>query len=227
MRDYQAGPLGTNYYPTSGSGLYQLVNAGSRSASAAGLYHHTVRVDQAKEAAVFAHVAIGYHYMALDTSGQPQDTDKDGLADYVEDRNGNGVQDSGETSFNNADSDNDGLTDGAEVLVFHSDPLDAYSGNRHSNGRTVRKDCDFYCVAPSLESDQAYQAGDTQAQLVIAAGQVPNTLQLTLQGAPAGSLWDIYFTYTLNTGFRWTLYVRGDGSQTLFNVPNPGGVLFN
>src|SRR5207237_4173079 len=40
-RDYQSGPLGTNYYPTAGVNLFILIGAGSRSAVAAGLYHHT------------------------------------------------------------------------------------------------------------------------------------------------------------------------------------------
>ena len=44
--DYQPGPLGKYYYPTNGTNLFSLVNAGSRTADLAGLYHHTVRVDQ-------------------------------------------------------------------------------------------------------------------------------------------------------------------------------------
>ncbi|MCH8203813.1 MAG: IPT/TIG domain-containing protein [Candidatus Hydrogenedentes bacterium] len=43
-----------------------------------------------------------------------QDQDADGLPDYVEDANGNGVVDAGETNFLDADSDDDGIPDGAE-----------------------------------------------------------------------------------------------------------------
>jgi len=42
------------------------------------------------------------------------DSDGDGLADYLEDANGNGVVDVGETDPNNPDTDNDGLADGVE-----------------------------------------------------------------------------------------------------------------
>jgi hypothetical protein len=44
-------------------------------------------------------VDIGPHYVALNTSGNPQDTDSDGLPDYFEDWNGNGSVDSGETDW--------------------------------------------------------------------------------------------------------------------------------
>ncbi len=59
--NYTNGPLG-NYYQVS-TNLY---DAGSRSASEAGLYHYTVRADQAKE--TNSTVDIGYHYVAALTS---------------------------------------------------------------------------------------------------------------------------------------------------------------
>ncbi len=64
-RDFQAGPLGPYYYPLSGASpsLACLADAGSRTAGDAGLFHHTVRVDQAKDAGT---VAIGFHYLAAD-----------------------------------------------------------------------------------------------------------------------------------------------------------------
>src|SRR5439155_10733882 len=101
--DHQTGPLGTNYYPTTGGNLSQLIGAGSRSAAAAGLYHHTVRVDQAKEAGA-ANVSIGYHYVAC-FNNLPYDSDEDsylpdGGPDYLEDLNGNGIADTGETPWN-------------------------------------------------------------------------------------------------------------------------------
>jgi hypothetical protein len=46
--------------------------------------------------------------------GVPRDTDGDGLPDYLEDLNGNGRVDPGETDPNNRDTDGDGLSDDAE-----------------------------------------------------------------------------------------------------------------
>lgn len=43
-----------------------------------------------------------------------QDMDSDGLPDYIEDANGNGVTDPGETDYLNPDTDGDGLWDGIE-----------------------------------------------------------------------------------------------------------------
>ena len=97
--DYQTGPLGSFYYPTTGSStsLTNLFNVGSRLASAAGLYHFTVRSDPVKETT--STVSIGFHYAASDANGIPIDTDGDGILGYFEDRNGNGVPDTGETDW--------------------------------------------------------------------------------------------------------------------------------
>ncbi len=122
--DYQAGPmanhlgrLGNYYYPASGgsTSLFNLVNAGSRTASAAGLYHYTTRTDQTKDSST---VDIGFHYIALNGSNQPMDNDQDTFPDYLEDRNGNGVFDSGsETDWNTYNSPN-GLTGNPGMQVF-------------------------------------------------------------------------------------------------------------
>jgi len=57
-------------------------------------------VDQTKEAGTT--VDIGCHYVALDGNSNPLDYDGDGLPDYFEDRNGNGVSDTGETNWQDA-----------------------------------------------------------------------------------------------------------------------------
>ena len=61
----------------------------------------------------------------------PLDSDGDGLYDHVEDSNGNGVVDVGETDPQNPDTDNDGALDGQEdsngngiIDAWESDPLD-------------------------------------------------------------------------------------------------------
>ncbi|HPE58902.1 MAG TPA: GEVED domain-containing protein [Thiolinea sp.] len=50
----------------------------------------------------------------LGTDPEDADTDNDGISDGIEDANQNGVVDAGETSPLDADSDDDGLSDGAE-----------------------------------------------------------------------------------------------------------------
>ncbi len=117
---FVAGPLGS-YYQTNNS---PLANTGSQLASVAGLYHYTTTTNQAKETNSI--VDIGFHYVALDTQGNPVDTDGDGIPDYLEDKNGNGVVDSGETDWLNPDSDYDGVSDGAEIAAG-TDPLSGAS----------------------------------------------------------------------------------------------------
>lgn len=78
-------------------GQTNLVNAGSRLAGLAGLYHETTQPSQLKEATT--QVDIGFHYAAVDNLGNPLDVDTDGFPDYVEDANGNGTVDSGETDW--------------------------------------------------------------------------------------------------------------------------------
>jgi hypothetical protein len=97
---YITGLLGRYYYPTSGGLLNVLLDAGSRNATNATLYHYTTTTNQAKEAA--STVDIGFHYVATDANGVPLDDDIDGAADYAEDRNGNGSVDSGETDWQDA-----------------------------------------------------------------------------------------------------------------------------
>ncbi len=93
---YQTGPLGSYYYPTN---LTSLINAGSTTADQVGLYHYTTTTNQVKE--TNSTVDIGFHYVAV-TNGVPFDFDGDGIPDYLEDANGNGTVDSGETSWQDA-----------------------------------------------------------------------------------------------------------------------------
>ena len=94
------GALGDWYLPSSTG----LLNAGSRLASAAGLYQYTTQTSQAKESTTT--VDIGFHYLAINGSGLPVDTDNDCLPDYSEDFNGNGLFDSaaGETDWQTSNS---------------------------------------------------------------------------------------------------------------------------
>lgn len=101
---FASGPLGPYYYPTNGgsTSLTNLLDAGSRTAINAGLYHHTVRADVAKEAN--SKVDIGYHYPASNAGGTATDTDGDGLPDADEDLDGNGIFDSGESDWQTSSS---------------------------------------------------------------------------------------------------------------------------
>ena len=135
---YQTSFFG-NYYLPINTPLY---GAGSTTAGALGLYHYTTRIDQVKEGDEPAghKVNIGVHYVAADLATElPKDTDGDGIPDYVEDANGNGVVDPNETDWNNPmsdgvtpdayntaydniDLDGDGLTGRAE-RILGTDPL--------------------------------------------------------------------------------------------------------
>jgi len=94
--DYVGGVQGNWYYPTSGGNLSLLINAGSQTAANASLYHYTTQADHTKDSGT---VDMGYHYVALGSDGLPADGDGDGIPDYLEDRNGNGTADTGETNW--------------------------------------------------------------------------------------------------------------------------------
>ena len=92
--NWQSNWLGNYYLPTNSP----LINHGSVTADQVGLYHFTTQTNQVKE--TNSVVDIGYHYVAVDTNGVPFDTNGDGIPDYLEDANGNGLVDSGEIGWN-------------------------------------------------------------------------------------------------------------------------------
>ena len=106
---YQPGTLGRFYLPTNLSSHWPLTNTtqtvaayagGSTNANLLGLFHFTSTTNNVKETNTV--VDIGYHYMATDANGVPLDYgDGDGVPDYLEDRNGNGSLDSGESNWLN------------------------------------------------------------------------------------------------------------------------------
>jgi hypothetical protein len=96
-----SGPLGTHYYPASGTNLNALINQGSRNATNAGLFHFTT-LAAAGSRETNSIVDIGFHYAATDANGNPVDSDSDGTPDYLEDSDGDGALDSGETSVGSA-----------------------------------------------------------------------------------------------------------------------------
>ncbi len=74
-----------------------LIDAGSTNANYLGLYHFTTQTSQTVEGNSL--VDIGYHYVATDGNGKPLDYNSDGIPDYLEDSNGNGLIDSGEIGW--------------------------------------------------------------------------------------------------------------------------------
>jgi len=109
---YASGPFG-NYYISTLTPLYQ---AGSQTAGAAGLAQYTAFTNEVKDSANLP-VNIGLHYVAA-TNSFPLDSDADGIPDYVEDANGNGIVDPGETDPYNP------MTDGVNPDPSNSVYLD-------------------------------------------------------------------------------------------------------
>jgi hypothetical protein len=92
--NWETSWFGNYYLPTNSP----LIQAGSTTANLLGLYHFTTQTNQVPE--TNAVVDIGYHYVATDAYGNPLDTNGDGIPDYLEDTNGNGLVDSGEIGWN-------------------------------------------------------------------------------------------------------------------------------
>ena len=98
---YQTAAGGRYYLPTNAP-YAALLNDGSTNAHLLSLYHYTTTTNQVKETNTI--VDLGFHYVAVDGSGLPVDSDGDGVPDYLEDKNGNGQVDGGETDWTDPDS---------------------------------------------------------------------------------------------------------------------------
>ena len=111
--------MGNFYLPTNSP----LINKGSITADKMGLYHFTTQTNQIKETNSI--VDIGYHFVATDTYGNPIDTNGDGLPDYLEDANGDGIFDNGELVSWLIPVFNDGIlsfTNGLKINIFECKP---------------------------------------------------------------------------------------------------------
>jgi len=91
--NWQTSWFGSYYLPTNSP----IIQMGSTNANLLGLYHFTTQINQAIEGNSI--VDIGYHYVATDGSGNPLDSNGDGIPDYTDDANGNGIIDPGELPF--------------------------------------------------------------------------------------------------------------------------------
>ena len=92
--NWQISWSGNFYLPTNSP----LINKGSTTANLLGFYHFTTQTNQVPETNSI--VDIAYHYVATGTNGVPLDANGDGIPDYIEDANGNGLVDSGEIGWN-------------------------------------------------------------------------------------------------------------------------------
>ena len=100
---YESGPFGDYYQP----GTSPLINAGSQLADAAGLLHHTVLATGPPEgtASSVSMVDIGLHYPAVGSAeGGLLDSDWDGIPNVLEDQNGNGTTEAGESAWKASES---------------------------------------------------------------------------------------------------------------------------
>jgi hypothetical protein len=83
--NWQPSWFGNFYLPTNSP----VIDKGSTTANQLGLYHFTTQTNQAVEGNSI--VDIGYHYVATDAYGNPLDSNGDGIPDYIEDTNGDGL----------------------------------------------------------------------------------------------------------------------------------------
>lgn len=138
VASYLSGPLGSYYYPSTGStnSLAALIDGGSRYATNSGLFHFTTRGDQAAE--LNSVVDIGFHYPACTSQAGSSpicDNDGDGLPNIFEDLNGNGLYDSGEFNWTDADTDNDAINDNQEFGGNHGG--EAVAWGQSTGGKTT------------------------------------------------------------------------------------------
>ena len=134
---FQTGALGRFYLLTNSP----FRNTGSvASAASVGLWHFTTLTNQIRETNTV--LDLGFHYVALGTSGLLLDTDNDGLADVIEDVNGNGSAQASEWSFTDADTfEGNGLSDLQEYeLSFNvlvNDPAQDYGNEQNTQDETT------------------------------------------------------------------------------------------
>ncbi|MBI5093926.1 MAG: IPT/TIG domain-containing protein [Candidatus Hydrogenedentes bacterium] len=124
-----------------------------------------------------------------------EDADRDGIPDKLEDRNGNGQVDSGETDRLNPDTDGDGIDDGDEDLNRNGrlDPGESSPLNPDSDGDGVFDGADEQPLpplgTPAVERVEPPQGpGEGGYSLLIAGRNFPPASRVTIGGRAAASV---------------------------------------
>ena len=215
--DFVWGPLGNYYYPTNGGMLSHLINAGSTNADAVGLYHQTVvtnLVGGFEIPETNSIVDIGWHRVAVDTNGNPRDTDGDGLPDYFENTAGNGVYTAGDLSdWQHADTDGDRIPDGWAFKYFghptgqasdHSRAQDDYDGDGTSNLAEYQNVTDPNKIQFYTLFDNLRVSGTTATGMVTVLAGVPSKIAVLVDNTNfTSAIWTDYnsdFTANLGSG---------------------------
>lgn len=165
---YAKGLLGHFYLPTNLTSHSRLFNTGSVSAASAGLYHYTTTTNQVKETNSI--VDLGFHYVALNSLGQPVDLDLDGIPDYAEDKNGNGTLDAGETAFH-------------DPVLFLADVLDYIKGSppKRLDTNAVAYDSDTSSFGGGLLKATISSGADANDRLAV-RNDGTNAAQIAVSG---------------------------------------------
>lgn len=194
-----------------------LANAGSRTASAAGLYHYTTQGDQTKEANT--QVDIGFHYVAF-CGGAPCDTDGDRLGDFFEDRDGDGLADAGERDWQDPDTDDDDIPDGEE-LIGGTDLLNPdtdYDGLLDS----LELLYDMNPLHPDTDGDGWPDGAEVASDLELYPHSYTLNATRDFDTSPRSTvLPDAYVTMTWQHKAAGTLYKSGNRSECLPPTPPP------
>jgi hypothetical protein len=117
VAEHLTGPLGTNYYPSANGasgGFTNLLGAGFRTGPTAGLFHHVIATNLVPIGT--GAVGIGFHHVRTTDAGVPLDTDGDGIPDWMEDVNGDGIHQA--NSESHWQSSTNGTTGSAGLQVF-------------------------------------------------------------------------------------------------------------
>ncbi len=195
---YQSSFLGDYYQPTNSL----LINSGSlTNAGLAGLYHFTTTTNQVKEGS--SRLDMGYHYVAVGASGNPIDSNSNGIPDYLEDLNGNGLDDSGESPWSMAflvQPQSRQVAQGSNVTFavvvsgvapltyqwqFNGTNIPAATGSSYSETNVQLTNAGNYCV---VVSDVGGSVTSSNAQLTVAVAPVITTQpasQTVIQGSNA------------------------------------------